>query len=218
LDGEAHIWIVPASDGALAHPHNRGILSPEERETADRFVFDADRVRYIAAHTALRTLLGDHLGRDPRGLRFARTPGGKPYLIDEPVRFNLSHSGNYAVIGISDSSEIGVDTEQIRDDIEYRDIAARYFSPVEYSWLIDGSDTEQRERFYRLWVVKEAFLKATGEGLGTPLDAVVVEFVCVGPVLRSAPGWSAEESQLIPGHKTAVVVPSGCQVRWHQDG
>jgi 4'-phosphopantetheinyl transferase len=217
LDGEAHIWIVPLSERAMPHSRRQAILSPEERDTAERFVFDADRVRYIAAHTALRALLGARLGQDPRRLRFARTPRGKPYLIGESVRFNLSHSGNYAVIGICDSREIGVDTERIRSDIEFRDIAARYFAPLELSWLMDAPDEEQRERFYRLWVVKEAFLKATGEGLSTPLHEILVEFLRLGPVLRSAPGWSAEESLLVPGHKTAVVVPSGSQVCWHAD-
>jgi 4'-phosphopantetheinyl transferase len=194
--------------------HHNEILSADERVTADRFVFEADRARYVVAHTALRRLLGDRLGRDPRTLRFARSSRGKPHLIDAPVRFNISHSGDYAVIGICDSDEIGVDTEQIRGSIGYRDIAERYFSPVELSWLMDAAGDEQRERFYRLWVVKEAFLKATGDGLGTPLHEIVVEFRGGHPVVQSAPWWSAEESVLVPHHMTAVVVRSGYQVYW----
>jgi 4'-phosphopantetheinyl transferase len=201
----------------MSESQRRGLLSEDEREAADLFVFEQDRVRYVVAHSALRALLGDHVGRDPRGLRFARTHRGKPYLIDESVRFNLSHSGNYVVVGICESSEIGVDTEQMRADFEFHDIAARYFSLTEFAWLMDASDDERRERFYRLWVVKEAFLKATGEGLGTPLNQIVVEFACVGPLLPRALAWSAEESRLIPDHRTAVVVASGCRVCWHAE-
>ena len=215
MDGEAHIWIVRIGNRAVPRPHDRDLLSLDERATADRFVFQADRARYVAAHTALRTLLGDRLGRDPRTLRFARTSRGKPHLIDSPVRFNLSHSGDYAVIGICGSAEIGVDTEQVRSSIDYRDISERYFSTVELAWLMDAPGDQQRERFYRLWVVKEAFLKATGEGLGTALHEIVVEFSSGRPVVRSAPGWSVEESGVVPDHMTAAVVRSGCQVCWH---
>jgi 4'-phosphopantetheinyl transferase len=171
--GEVHVWRV---DLALAEPtvsHLREVLSPEEAERAARFRSPADGRRFVAAHAALRSILARSVGADPRELRLTAEDGGKPFL-EAPlaagaVHFNLSHSRDLALVAVSRGREVGVDLEyrQIRDVDE---IAGRYFSAVERRNLGGMALDQRREAFLRGWVLKEAYLKACGDGLRRRLD------------------------------------------------
>jgi 4'-phosphopantetheinyl transferase len=211
----AQIWAVPVAQTPAAIAGARARLSSGERSAADRFVFEADRVRSIVAHAAWRVLLARALDRLPGELRFDRTPLGKPYVADADIQFNLSHSGDYSLVGICRDGEIGVDTELMRTLGDYRDVAKRFFAPQETAWIGAAPPEQQLVRFYRLWTVKEAFLKACGSGLSKPLSDVVVDFAPAGgPVLASERGWTVDESVMMPGHAAAVVVPAGTTVHW----
>jgi 4'-phosphopantetheinyl transferase len=134
------VWLVDTD--VDASPDS---LSPEERERAARFRFEEHRRRWIAAHVALREILSTYTN----DVQFVIGENGKPSLANGAVHFNLSHSGDLAVIAVSDH-EIGVDVEQIRDDFDYESIAP----------------AANRDEFYREWTRKEARLKARGLGLG----------------------------------------------------
>jgi 4'-phosphopantetheinyl transferase len=216
LDANADVWTVPLSQDPAALVRSSELLSNEERARADSFRFQADRTRYVVAHAALRVLLAGALGRTPRELRFERTSRGKPYLADAGIHFNLAHSTMYALVGVSRDSEIGVDTESIRATVEYQALAERYFAPEEVAWLDAAPIDQRRSRFFRMWTVKEAFLKATGEGLGRPLADAVVTFAPDGGATLSDSGWTAEESAIVPGHAAAAVVRDGITIRWHE--
>jgi 4'-phosphopantetheinyl transferase len=217
LVATAHVWIVPVAETSTSIARARSRLSHDERLAADRFVFEPDRVRYTVAHAALRVLLARSLARLPGDLRFDRTSRGKPYLADADVQFNLSHSGRYSLVGICRDGEIGVDTELMRTTADYRELADRYFAPQESAWIETAPLDEQLVRFYRLWTVKEAFLKASGVGLSKPLSEVVVDFLPArGAVLASERGWTVDESVMMPGHAAAAVVRTGVTVRWHR--
>lgn len=197
--------------------HVTALLSEEERTRADSFRFRADRTRYVIAHAAVRVLLGRALGQTPSALRFGRTSLGKPYLADASIQFNLSHSSQYALIGVCLESEIGVDTELISETSDYQGLAERYFAPEEVAWLAASPPDQQRNLFFRMWTVKEAFLKATGEGLGRPLADFVVAFPPQGgTTVLSHEGWKAEDRALVPGHAAATVVREGIAIRWHK--
>jgi hypothetical protein len=135
------VWLVDTD--VDASPDS---LSPEERERAERFRFDEHRRRWIAAHVALREILSKYTS----DVQFVIGENGKPSLANGAVRFNLSHSGDLAVIAVSDH-EIGIDVEQIRDGFDYESIAP----------------AANRDEFFRAWTRKEACLKARGLGLGT---------------------------------------------------
>jgi 4'-phosphopantetheinyl transferase len=170
--GEVHVWRV---DLALAEPtvsHLREVLSPEEAERAARFRSPADGRRFVAAHAALRSILARSVGADPRELRFAAGDGGKPYL-DAPaaaVRFNLSHSRDLALVAVSQGREVGVDLEWRPGVRDVEGIAGRYFSPAERRSLAGLAPDQRQGAFLRGWVLKEAYLKACGEGLRRRLD------------------------------------------------
>ena len=127
----------------------------------------------LGAGLLLRHALCCH-GLTPDSVRIASGKHGKPYLPDFPdICFNLSHSGEYALCAVSDCP-VGCDIEQIAEP-ELR-VAERFFAPSEYALLLTEQDPDKRRLFfYRLWTLKESFLKATGLGLTLPLNRFSVD-------------------------------------------
>ena len=136
-------------------------LSGDESHRAARFHFPQDRKRFIAAHGCLRDTLTRYLRCEPHQLTFSTGEHGKPALTSHKgIDFNLAHSGDYALVGVTRERRIGVDVERIRKKIELDKIARRFFSPSEVSELM-ASPPEQREMaFFLCWTRKEAYIKA----------------------------------------------------------
>ena len=82
--------------------------------------------------------------------------------------FSLSHAEGLAVVAIFPDREVGVDIERVRPFPAMADIAEQFFSSGERAWIAGGVPPESR--FFRCWVLREAFVKALGEGLSFPLD------------------------------------------------
>jgi 4'-phosphopantetheinyl transferase len=188
-------------------------LSPDERQRAARFRFDQDRQRFILHRGILRALLGRYLAVHPRELAFMSGPNGKPALASpfaaRGLRFNLSHSQNLALYAFALDREVGVDVEAIRplDDVE--GIARRYFSRAENAALERIVPVQRSEAFFNCWTRKEAFLKATGEGLDRPLDSFDVSLAPGEPARLLATGeptgaWSLHDLAPAPGFRAAV--------------
>lgn len=153
----------------------RGLLSDGENARASRFVFARDRVQYLAAHALTRHALSSLLpGTPPHAWQFVPASNGKPdaWLDDHPapVSFNLSHTnGLVGVAAIARSAmRIGFDLETLDRNVPL-EIADRYFRPEETAWLVALPEDERPCGFLRLWTLKEAFIKATGEGLSRDL-------------------------------------------------
>ena len=149
------------------------MLSCAEFERAQRFVFERDRRRYLAAHCALRQLLARHMGRTCGELRFDEGANGKPCLQALPsCEFNLSHAGDVALVALGDKAPIGVDVEMLRPIEDAAELAALHFTPAEQAtWLAASVDTRDR-LFLSAWTRKEACLKAIGTGLSLAAQAV----------------------------------------------
>ncbi len=142
----------------------RALLSDDECRRAGRYRFEKDRRRFIVARGTLRSLVCRFLGGDPREPRFAYAPNGKPYLPESRLQFNLSHSHELAVYAFA-WNRVGVDVEHVAGVRSFAGIAERYFSPGERA-LLAATPAEQRQRrFFAIWALKEAFVKATGEGM-----------------------------------------------------
>ncbi len=172
VPGEVHVWKVDLGP-EVAVPEDHGLLSAEERDRADRFRRPADRARSIAARAALRELLGGYLGDAPSALRFAAGPHGKPSLEtrrEDAPRFNVAHSGRLVLLAF-DTCDVGVDVEELRQGVEVEDLARRFFSADEVAALLEAPPPERERTFFRIWTRKEAFLKAHGKGLSSPLTA-----------------------------------------------
>lgn len=209
-----HIWRVdldlPPDDLARLS----AVLSPSEQTRAARFVQPRDRRRYSVARGALRWLLGSYLGVLPETVSLAYGHHGKPYLsqTEMALRFNVAHSHEMALIGVTVGVEIGVDIEFQRVVPELESIARRYFAPGEVTRLLALSPAAQPGAFLRLWTQKEAFIKAVGEGLSYPLadfevtgaaDATA-SLVQIGGDTVAAARWSLIHLEPAPGYVGAA--------------
>ncbi len=181
-DGELHLWQVPLGNLPLLAAAD--VLDEAEQRRAQGFKFAQDRDRFIAAHAALRHLLGHAAGVPAASLVIAARPDGKPHLPAlAGLAFNLSHSEELALIGIARSAsrsvEIGVDVEHIRPlsqrsagpaAAEDLALAQRHFTPLEIDHLRALAAGPRRTRaFFQCWTRKEACVKATGTGIAVDL-------------------------------------------------
>ena len=151
------------------------VLNAEEIARADRFHFDRDRRRFIAARAQLRMILGRYLARDAQSITFLYGPRNKPHVA-ESVGFNLSHSDDLAVVAVALERNMGVDIESIRTLKERDRIAGRFFSARENATLLSFPDSDRTEAFFRCWTLKEAYVKATGDGLAQPTESFDIAF------------------------------------------
>jgi 4'-phosphopantetheinyl transferase len=123
----------------------------------------------------LRRLLGAELQRDPAALDFQAGSHGKPRLAGADagsgLEFNLSHSGDHALLGCAWRHELGVDIEQWRDMRDEAALVQRYFSPAEQVAYAALPAARRSRGFFQCWTRKEAYVKAVGLGLGLPLDS-----------------------------------------------
>lgn len=203
-------------------------LSPAELQRYHRFVLAGDRRRYAAAHAAVRHLLAAICGRRASSLEFAIGPKGKPALPPSAhdERFNLSHSGDLALVALARCREVGIDVEQHRRIDDHDSLAAVSFSPLERAALRRFAHEPARlEAFYRGWTRKESFVKAIGQGLSCPLDAFDVSLdeapaqgllSCRLPSI-SCSDWSIANIASAPGYSAALTVEGrGCRIEtWH---
>ncbi len=202
---EVHVWLadLSAPDPGL---HS---LSQPERQRAARFIADLHRRRYVIAHHALRLVLASYLDAEPSAIDFETAEGGKPFLPGHPFRFNLSHSGDLALIGLAREREIGIDIEAVRSSADLPAVARRFFAPAEVAALERRPEHERLETFFRIWTRKEAYIKALGGGLAIPLDSFEVSLDPGHAALlrTSASGsWSMRALDTPAGHAAAVVV------------
>jgi 4'-phosphopantetheinyl transferase len=145
-------------------------LSPDERARADRYAHRLAREQFVCARALLRQILSRYLDHPPNRIRIECSGTGKPLLPGRPLHFNVSHSGDLALIAITRRGEVGVDVERVRSLPSYLEMAARYFTPGETAALFSLPAGLSEEAFFHVWTRKEAFLKALGLGLSHGLE------------------------------------------------
>jgi 4'-phosphopantetheinyl transferase len=212
--GEVHVWRVRLAQPPDALAILGRTLAPDERNRAARFYFERDRTAYTAARGALRTLAGGYLGRPPADLVFAYQAKGKPYLkVPADLRFNVSHSGEYALLGFTLKHELGVDVEHRRPLKDLLSLAKISFSGPEYATLCSLPAHAQTDAFFACWSRKEAFIKTTGEGISQLADFEVnlrpgepARLIRVKDVPPAEHRWSIHDLPDIPDHAAALVV------------
>ena len=205
---------VPAFDTAGAE----GILSPAEKARAARYRFDEDRRRYIAGRASLRRILAERTGTPAGELAFEEPDGEKPRLGltvgASGVFFNVSHSGDYTVIAVSDTAEVGIDIEEIRVDCPINQLARRYYAASEFEWLRNLKENKKLQGFYRLWTIKEAVVKCAGLGLSVPTQSIRVRLAndqsptvtCSDAGHKALDGIQVRELRLVEHYASALAV------------
>lgn len=191
---EVQVWHVDLALDKTDLRACRACLSPDEEERADRFLRPADRARFVASHAALRLILARSLGTEARRIALASGPGGKPELAGPPsgrLQFNLSHSGEHALIGLAERVRIGVDVETARPTTDHLRIARAHFARPEIAALEALAPEALPAAFLACWTCKEAFVKALGAGLSMPLDRFTVALPPSAPALLDVDGDAA---------------------------
>lgn len=218
------IWQVPLDLTPEVVLRLNAWLSPEEREQASRFHFSRDQRRFVVRRAARRQLLADSLGVGPHKVRTEPGRNGKPAVVG-PVKFNCSHSGDWALIAISRNVELGVDLEQHRDLPDADDLAKNYFSHQEIRELMSLPAEQRRVAFFSCWTRKEAFLKAVGLGLSFDLNRFSVSLAPDQQArlleVDGDPGavekWAIVSLEMIPGFSAALVHEAGTvEISRHQ--
>jgi 4'-phosphopantetheinyl transferase len=203
---EVHVWSVDLGRPAA---HLAGALSEDELLRAAAFKVEHGRRNFVGTRAALRALLGRYLKTDPATLRFATTTNGKPRL-DQPSSlplFNVSHSGSAGLIAFA-QNDVGIDIEEVKPRHDLVGLARRVFTQRERE-AIDGDELA----FYRHWVAKEAFVKATGRGVSSVRSFEVLldapggaRLVHVGGDPEEAKRWTLAPLEAPAGYAAAVVV------------
>jgi len=186
------------------------ILDPAERERSQRFVFERHRRQYMAAHALTRVVLTATAdgAMAPADWRFETGIHGKPRIAGaKGPYFNLSHCEGAVACAVSHETEVGVDVEFLDSQAPIK-IAETHFANGERVWLWQQAEERRSIGFFRPWTLKEAFIKATGQGLSQrpedfafAFEPLQVKFA--DPALGDAATWRFEQ-QLIGSQRHIV--------------
>lgn len=179
------IWTISLND-----PHPT-ILTPDESARAARFHFEQDRVHWIAAHSALRSILAEYLKTRPLDIAFTVGPHGKPALVNAALEFNLSHSRGWAMVAVCLTAPVGVDLEAIRENVDMAKLLAR---TGETNLPVGAPALFQR------WTERESRTKAAGSPLLQQPDAGILSIPVNAP-----PGFAASVALV-----NALPLPNYC--------
>jgi len=207
------------------------VLARDEIARAERFHFARDRQHFVRCRSAAREILGRYLEIPAQEIRFSYEANGKPQIVEDQnprqLRFNISHSSGLAVIAVASGRAVGVDVEKIRPDVEYLELAERFFSTNEYQALSAVPSNQLARAFFACWTRKEAFIKACGDGLSFPLSEFSVSIDPDAPAAlqevrmnpKAATRWSLFNLEAQEGFIGALAVegPSQPIERWRFD-
>jgi 4'-phosphopantetheinyl transferase len=208
---EVHVWhrLTETTAGATS-TLDENVLSAEECARRDRFHFPADRRDYALAHDLLRRSLSRYAAIPPSAWRFVDGVQGKPFVCEGGLSFNLSHTRGVVACGIARTIPLGIDVERTDRITDIERLATRFFTASETAALMSGR-VDARARFFDLWTLKEAFIKAIGEGLSQPLHSFSFDLDQDDRRIGFAPppGFDAAEWQFalyvpLPGARLAV--------------
>jgi 4'-phosphopantetheinyl transferase len=220
---EVHVWhlfIDQLADPDLLHDLQR-LLTPEELARQHRYAHERDRRQFFLARVLARTVLASYLDRPATTLRFTTTPYGKPLLPSSDgqagVHFNLTHSHGAIACAVHPVCEVGIDVEDEQRTLAFLEMAERYFAVPEADHLRRLAAEQRRTAFFAIWTLKEAFVKAIGQGLTYPLDTFAFDLDCdrllaFRPLAESVPPhWDFHQFRLGPCHRGAVAVQADPQ-------
>jgi 4'-phosphopantetheinyl transferase len=209
IDRQIHIWSVD-----LDREHDRvlrlnEVLTESERHRAAKFVNPLHRDRWTVARGSLRQILSQYLDLTPEQIVFNYGAQGKPAIEGHPLQFNLSHSHDRAVCAISAKDPVGIDLEYLHP-IDAAGLVDRFFSVGERAIFHSLPESKHQSAFFHAWTQKEAYLKALGTGLTTPLDQIEVSIDPDTPAqIISTPIagiWQIHKLELSPEYAGSIVI------------
>ena len=214
-DEDVQVWTLNETVQQDLLHHLKQFLSPDELERAARFRFPVDQERFVVSRGILRCLLAGYLATEPNSFHFEYSDKGKPYLSSaSELQFNVAHSGAVVLWAFARGRRLGIDVEEIRSDFSTQDIAERFFSAAERQALRTLPTKRRHQAFFQCWTRKEAFVKATGDGLSLPLDQFDVtlapgqpaHLIATRPDANEVRRWSMHNLHVHPNYAAALVV------------
>jgi 4'-phosphopantetheinyl transferase len=220
--GRVHIWrfdsesVAPETRAALS-----SFLSPDELSRAESYRFPRDRRAFESRRGALRALLGAYVGIEAADLTFRYSPQGKPSLDRQRgggLSFNVARTGDLGLFAVARAIRVGIDLEHIRPIAETDEIMARGADVERERWasLAPG---DRPTAFFRWWTLKEAYLKATGQGLTGALDSFAVAYARAEATRLlwvkgddAPPGWTLQVLTPWPGYLGALACEGAASV------
>lgn len=205
-DDQVHLWKFDHSTVMTSYPVLYAFLSVEEKNRAQRFVFEQHRRAFVMNRAALKIILARYCSDapDPRDVVFSYNQYGKPALVDRPsLQFNISHSADKALVAVSGNGAVGVDCEAVDKIVSISKIAISQFSAAEYAQLVALPKCRLASAFFQYWTRREATMKAVG--MGFSLDIKELRF-------DQEEAFSTNGCELrIPQLHNASVVIKDCQ-------
>ena len=197
-------------------PEYYGLMNPRESARNARYSHPALRHTDVITRALQRSVLSHYTGLPPSQWTFATTDGGKPYISSPTsnLHFNLSHTAEWIVCAVADFPCVGIDIEQCRRKVETMRMAERFFSLEEFKALQRLPTSTRKNRFFDYWTLKEAYIKARGEGISLGLDKFSFSFsddrqigFSCDPQLADNPGaWHFRLSTGDTDHRLALAV------------
>lgn len=212
---EIHVWSASLAQPADVIENFSALLSADEKARAERFYFPKDRAHFIVGRGLLRQFLGKYLDLDPAWVELCYGPFGKPALksgdTHHTLQFNLAHSNGLALYAFCWNRALGIDLEHHRP-IEEDDFAAQVFAASESALISSLTGEQKRRAFFTIWTCKEAFFKASGDGLTKPIDQAEItldagqtaSLVSIAGDRQQAAGWQLKTFQPATNFQAAL--------------
>jgi len=171
---EVHLYVTSARpfESDLGSEKYFAWLDQEERERFKRFSHTGARAQYLCGRAILKQVLCRYLDVDPTQVKFEKSENGKLFLppaASRGLEFNMTHKPGAVACAVAAGVPVGVDLELFKPDKTGEKIAQRFFSDAEIEFLSEYTDASYARRFFQLWTLKEAYIKALGLGMKLPL-------------------------------------------------
>jgi len=194
------------------------LLEPQELIKAARFRFDSDKLRYLIARAMARLVLSQYAGVAPENLRFTKNDYGRPEIANssyckEKVRFNISYSKDIIVLAVAMNVDIGVDIEFVYENADFFLYTKGILSETELRYLTNMPSEARSLEFFKIWTLKEAYIKSRGLGLAIGLEKLSFLLssekisLCVEEDIdKNADSWGFFNLEIIPSYIISICV------------
>jgi 4'-phosphopantetheinyl transferase len=222
------IWLLDpttVTDNALIEQYHPW-LNQDEQARWERFKFAKDKHQHLLTRALLRSTLSRYYPQiTPVNWEFSFNSHGKPTIANTmptPLYFNLSHCLNRVTLAVTHLGELGIDVEKIKPVDQLRGLAERCFTAPERDYILQGARRQenispahlqsQEWRFFKLWTLKEAYIKACGKGLSIPLDSFsfdpLAHPICIDFMddQIDSTAWIFKSWQISPDHLLSLAI------------
>jgi 4'-phosphopantetheinyl transferase len=210
--GVIDIWQISLNASPSDYGHLQSLLDTHEQQRLQK-LHPSKTSSFLISHIACRQILSRYCELKASDIQYHYNSHRKPSLLkNRNIKFNLSHSGEYALLAIG-KHELGIDIESCKPRTSLPRLANRFFASEETEFLMAHPEHLQAALFYKIWTHKEAYLKAIGTGIATPLPSFSVihnnkfEPHCLNTITKQPDyGWHQAEINAADNYKAALTI------------